>query len=74
MQFVELANHMSTIVKTESNLRPIQDFIANFELYYEQIALLLCYFMPSIGQVIQAIDLSNRRNSKMKTSGKLIIF
>ena len=42
VQFVEIANHMSTKVKTESNLRRIQDFIANYELDYEQIALLLC--------------------------------
>jgi len=33
---------MSTSVKTESNLRRIQDFMANYELNYEQIALLLC--------------------------------
>jgi hypothetical protein len=42
VQFVEIANHMSTKVKTESNLRRIQDFIANYEMNYEQIALLLC--------------------------------
>ncbi len=42
IQFIEVTNHMSTKVKTESNLRRIQDFIANYELNYEQIALLLC--------------------------------
>lgn len=29
VQFIEVANHMSTSVKTESNLRRIQDFVAN---------------------------------------------
>lgn len=42
VQFIEVANHMSTKVKTESNLRRIQDFIANYEMNYEQIAMLLC--------------------------------
>ena len=47
VQFVEVANHMSTKVKTESNLRRIQDFIANYGLNYEQIALLLCCFLTT---------------------------
>ena len=47
VQFIEIANHMSTQVKTESNLRRIQDFVANYELNYEQIALLLCCFLPT---------------------------
>ena len=59
VQFVEIANHMSTQVKTESNLRRIQDFIANYELNYEQIALLLCCFLPPKGQVTLAIDRTN---------------
>jgi hypothetical protein len=59
VQFVEVANHMSTKVKTESNLRRIQDFIANYELDYEQIALLLCCFLPSRGQIVLAIDRTN---------------
>ena len=40
VQFIEIANHMSTQVKTESNLRRIQDFIANYELNYEQSAVI----------------------------------
>ena len=59
VQFVEIANHMSTKVKTESNLRRIQDFIANYELNYEQVALLLCCFLPAKGQVTLAIDRTN---------------
>ncbi len=59
VQFIEVANHMSTKVKTESNLRRIQDFIANYEMNYEQIALLLCCFLPAKGQVILAIDRTN---------------
>jgi hypothetical protein len=42
VQFVEVANHMSTKLRTESNLRRIQDFVANYELDYEQVAMLLC--------------------------------
>ena len=61
VQFVEVANHMSTKVKTGSNLRRIQDFIANYKLDYEQIALLLCCFLPAKSQVILAIDRTNRR-------------
>lgn len=61
VQFVEIANHMSTQVKTASNLRRIQDFIANYELNYEQIALLLCCFLPAKGQVTLAIDRTNWR-------------
>lgn len=61
VQFVEVANHMSTKVKTESNLRRIQDFIANYELDYEQVALLLCCFLPAKGQIVLAIDRTNRR-------------
>lgn len=59
VQFIEIANHMSTQVKTESNLRRIQDFIANYELNYEQIALLLCCFLPTKGQITLAIDRTN---------------
>ena len=59
VQFIEIANHMSTQVKTESNLRRIQDFVANYELNYEQIALLLCCFLPSKGQITLAIDRTN---------------
>ena len=59
VQFIEIANHMSTSVKTESNLRRIQEFIANYELNYEQIALLLCCFLPTKGQITLAIDRTN---------------
>jgi hypothetical protein len=59
VQFIEIANHMSTQVKTESNLRRIQDFVANYELNYEQIALLLCCFLPAKGRVTLAIDRTN---------------
>lgn len=59
VQFIEIANHMSTQVKTKSNLRRIQDFISNYELNYEQIALLLCCFLPSKGQITLAIDRTN---------------
>jgi Transposase DDE domain len=59
VQFIEIANHMSTQVKTESNLRRIQDFMANYKLNYEQIALLLCCFLPTRGQIKLAIDRTN---------------
>ena len=52
---------MSTEAKTESNLRRIQDFMANYSLNYEQIALLLCCFLPAKGQITLAIDRTNRR-------------
>ncbi len=50
---------MSTQVKTESNLRRIQDFIATYELNYGQLALLLCCFLPPKGQITLAIDRTN---------------
>lgn len=59
VQFIEIANHMSTSAKTESNLRRIQDFIANYVLDYEQIALLLCCFLPAKGKIWLAIDRTN---------------
>ncbi len=59
VQFIEVANHMSTEAKTDSNLRRIQDFIANYALDYEQIALLLCCFLPAKGQITLAIDRTN---------------
>jgi hypothetical protein len=65
VQFVEVANHIFTKVKTESNLRRIQDFIANYELSYEQVALLLyCRvgrFLPTKGPITLAIDRTNWR-------------
>ncbi|MEK6482578.1 transposase [Catalinimonas sp. 4WD22] len=60
-QFVEVANHMSTKVKTESNLHRIQDFIANYELDYEHVAILLCCFLPTKGSITLAIDRTNWR-------------
>lgn len=59
VQFVEVANHMSTQAKTASNLRRIQDFMANYWLDYEQIALLLCCFLPTKGSITLAIDRTN---------------
>lgn len=59
VQFIEVANHMSTQAKTESNLRRIQDFVANYALDYEQIAMLLCCFLPAKGQITLAIDRTN---------------
>ena len=50
---------MSTQAKTESNLRRIQDFMANYALNYEQIALWLCCFLPAKGQITLAIDRTN---------------
>lgn len=56
VQFVEVANHMSTKAQTASNIRCIQDFMANYALDYEQMALLLCCFLPAKGQITLAID------------------
>lgn len=61
VQFIEVANHMSTQSKTDSNVRRIQDFMANYALDYEQIAMLLCCFLPVKGQITLAIDRTNRR-------------
>lgn len=59
VQFVEVANHMSTQAQTASNVRRIQDFMANYALDYQQIALLLCCFLPAKGQITLAIDRTN---------------
>lgn len=59
VQFIEVANHMSTQSKTDSNVRRIQDFMANYVLDYEQIAMLLCCFLPAKGQITLAIDRTN---------------
>lgn len=56
VQFVEVANHMSTKAQTASNIRRIQDFMANYALDYEQMALLLYCFLPAKGEITLAID------------------
>lgn len=59
VQFIGIANHMSTPAQTASNVRRIQDFIANYALDYHQIALLLCCFLPTKGEIVLAIDRTN---------------
>ena len=58
VQFVELAAHMNTNSLDESNLRRIQDFVANYKLNYVQIAMLLLLLLPEDGTIELAIDLS----------------
>jgi len=59
VQFTEVAAHMPTDVKTESNHRRIQDFFANYELDYFQIAILLYCLLPRWGKLVLSIDRTN---------------
>lgn len=59
VQFTELAAHMDTNSLDESNLRRIQDFIANYKLNYVQIAMLLLLLLPEKGTIELAIDRTN---------------
>jgi len=59
VQFVELAAQMDTTSLDESNLRRIQDFIANYKLNYTQIAMLLLLLLPENGTLELAIDRTN---------------
>lgn len=45
VQFVELAAHIDTNSLDEPNLRCIHDFIANYELSYAPISILLLFLL-----------------------------
>lgn len=59
VQFQEVAAHMRTAVQSSSNHRRIQDFFANYELDYFQIAILLYCLLPRWGKLILSIDRTN---------------
>ena len=46
VQFPEIALYLNEDAKVDSNLRRIQDFFANYELNYAQIAVILMNFIP----------------------------
>lgn len=55
VQFSELAYGLNDSVKVESNERRIQDFFENKTLDFNQVALLLCIFLPK-GKVKLVLD------------------
>lgn len=55
VQFSELAYGLNDSVKVESNERRIQDFFENKTLDFNQVALLLCMFLPK-GKVKLVLD------------------
>lgn len=59
VQFPEVASSMSTDVSSSSNHRRIQDFFANYELDYVQIAILLYCLLPKWGKLELSIDRTN---------------
>lgn len=59
VQFLELAANMDTESLDESNMRRIQDFMANYKLNYQQIAILLFLLLPDTGEIELAIDRTN---------------
>jgi len=56
VQFCEVAEHLNTKTKAVCNEVRIQDFFRQVELNYEQVALLLCLFLPRKGKVRLSID------------------
>lgn len=59
VQFGEVAAHMPTETKTDSNHRRIQDFFATYELDYVQMAVLLYCVLPRKGKLYLSIDRTN---------------
>lgn len=59
VQFGEIAAHMPTDSQASSNHRRIQDFMANYELNYLQIAILLYCVLPQKGKLYLSIDRTN---------------
>ena len=59
VQFPEVAAAMATDSRNSSNHRRIQDFFANYELDYVQMALLLYCLLPRWGKLVLSIDRTN---------------
>jgi hypothetical protein len=59
--FKEVAASMPNQTKTDSNLRRIQDFFANYQLDYGQMALVLSLFLPKGHQIYLSMDRTNWR-------------
>jgi len=66
IHFHALARHLNDEVKDASNLRRIQDFMANYELSYKQIAILLSLFLPAKGKWHLSIDRTNWKVGQTK--------
>lgn len=56
VQFCEIAQELNDNVKASSNEVRIQDFFREVQLNYEQVALLLCMFLPRRGKLTLCID------------------
>ena len=56
VQFCEIAEELNNEAKPKSNENRIQDFFREVPLNYEQVALLLAFFMPKKGKVTLSID------------------
>jgi len=59
VQFTRIGGVMETKSKTDSNVRRIQDFFANYKLDYRQLAMLLFFLVPQEGEVDLMIDRTN---------------
>ena len=59
--FKEIAASMPNRTSTDSNLRRIQDFFANYRLDYGQIALVLSLFLPKGPHIYLSMDRTNWR-------------
>lgn len=59
VQFTQIGAVMETTSKTDSNVRRIQDFFANYRLDYRQLALTLFFLVPQEGEVELMIDRTN---------------
>lgn len=56
VQFKEIAEELNPDVKTASSEVRIQDFFREVELNYDQIALLLAFFLPRSGKITLCMD------------------
>lgn len=56
VQFCEIAEFLNDEVQTKSNEIRIQNFFRLAELHYDQIALLLAFFLPKRGKITLSID------------------
>ncbi|MEN0051257.1 MAG: IS4 family transposase [Bacteroidota bacterium] len=65
VDYSEIAANMNTTSLDESNLRRIQDFMANYKLNYVQIAMLLILLLPQKGEIQLAIDRTNWERGDM---------
>ena len=56
VQFQNIAKELNNEVKQKSNEVRIQDFFREVELNYDQIALLLAFFLPRSGKITLCMD------------------